>query len=442
MASPGEKTVLSKILDTVRSHGLIQAGARVLVGLSGGADSLALLLGLQRLAPRLHTELLAAYVDHGVRPEAAAEGARVKAASEGRGVPCHVVRVDVGAWRGPHVSLQDAARRARLDALAAHAASEGCHVVALGHNADDQAETVLFRILRGTGVRGLAGIPYRRGVFVRPLLDVRRAEIERFIARQGVEPVRDPSNEDRRFSRVRLRLDWLPALAKENPRIVEALLALADDARFRATGRNAVATNEALPALPPRVSARLARLAAQGGSASLDVPGGRVEVRYGQLAFEAAGSAAPQPLPGKASLARPTSEGHVEVAWPGSPFTLVARLVPLDFGSRPAARSERGLHAGDAVLFDADCLVWPLTVRSWRTGDRLRPRGGRGSRKLQDLFVDAKVPRDERPRVPVLVDAAGQVLWVAGLRASERGAPTEATRTCVQIVLENRHDLA
>ncbi len=221
--------MLSAIQRTIAEHDLVARGDRVLVAISGGPDSTALLFGLARLAQRLGIELRAATVDHGLRPEAAAEAAAVARTCAALGIPCEVLRVEVR--RRAHVSIQDAARRARAAALTESAARLGCQRVALGHTADDQAETVLFRIVRGTGLAGLAGIPYQRDRFIRPLLDVRRAQVLSFLRRRRIAFVEDPSNRDPRFARSRVRADWLPFIARENPRIVEALLSLAADSR-------------------------------------------------------------------------------------------------------------------------------------------------------------------------------------------------------------------
>ncbi|MDX2020689.1 MAG: tRNA lysidine(34) synthetase TilS [Deltaproteobacteria bacterium] len=406
--------MLARVLETILQHRLIEAGQRILVGLSGGPDSCALLLALQKLSPRLGFEVRALCVDHGLRAESAAEAARVAAMSASWGVPCAVVRVDVAALRTAHVSWQDAARRARLAALEA-AAEQGCDVVALGHSADDQAETVLFRIVRGTGLQGLAGIPYRRGVFIRPLLDIRRSEIEAFVGQQGVTPVRDPSNENVRYTRSRVRHEWMPLLARENPRLVEALLGLAADAQAL-PGRPAPAG--VIPHVSRRAARQIQRASARGGTSAFDVTGGILEVTYGRRSFRprlAPPAAPPEPL----VVAAVKTDLH---------FVWGAGAVKFKVGDAPA---------GSGVAFDHEKIVWPLTVRPWRAGDRMHPRKGRGSRKLQDLLVDAKVPRGMRGLLPVLVDADDNILFVPHLRAAQAASPTTQTKTFLVVEAEN-----
>jgi tRNA(Ile)-lysidine synthase len=398
--------VLSTTLRSIRTHGLMAVGDRVLVAISGGPDSTALLHALVQLRDRLAITVEAATVNHGLRPEAEAEVREVAARCQQLGVHCEVARVDVRAARTAHVSWQDAARRVRLQALEEIARRRGCARIALGHTADDQAETVLFRIVRGTGIAGLQGIPRQRGPFVRPLLDVRRREVLRFLARRGLPYFDDPSNADPRFARARVRHQWIPFLERENPRLVEALLALVADAR--APGRAAAIA----PDISRRAAMAVARLAAAGaGTRRISVRGGEVEVSYGHVAWRDSRSG---------SIAQ---AGIVaEVSGPGH-----YGMLELEEGRAPAA------PAPDAVAFDLERLALPLRVRTPRPGDRMRPRGGRGSRKLSDLLIDAKVPRPRRPGLSLLEAADGTILFVPGLRPSEAGRPDSSTRRWIQV---------
>ena len=205
--------MLSTIHRTIRTHALVSDGDVVIVAVSGGPDSMALLHALWELAPRLRVRLEVATVDHGLRPEARAEGELVRARAQALELPWHGLRVDVAAARRERASWQDAARRVRLEALEALAARRGAARVALAHQADDQAETVLFRVVRGTGLGGLAGIPYLRAPFIRPLLDVTRAEIARYVKRRSL-PVRRRSLERRPALRPRAHPAPLAAAAR------------------------------------------------------------------------------------------------------------------------------------------------------------------------------------------------------------------------------------
>jgi tRNA(Ile)-lysidine synthase len=402
--------VLSRVLGTIREHGLLAPGERVLVAVSGGPDSTALLAALATLAPRLGVTLAVASVDHGLRATSAAEAEGVCRRCRALGIACEVLTVDVNRARRRHVSLQEAARAARLAALEQAAARLGCAKVALGHTADDQAETVLFRILRGTGIAGLAGIPCRRGIFIRPLLDVRRAQVIRFLAKRKLDYVADPSNLDRHYARARIRHDLLPALGRENPRVVEALLSLARAARGETDQpwRASLPDSLYLPRRTAEVVDRLVRLGQ--GTRRIAVGGGAIVVRYGQAAFEAAADEPAHPVPEARTIAGPGKYPTADGA--------TLEITPLADGPWPR---------DPAACFDAAKVCWPLGLRAWRAGDRMQPRGGRGRRKLSDLFVDGKVPRDQRPRLPVLCDAEGTILFVPGLRPSQTGRPDEST---------------
>lgn len=360
--------MLSTVLRTIAARALIERGDRVLVAVSGGPDSMALLHVLWEARERLGIELEVAAVDHGLRAGAAAEIELVRERAAALELPFFRLAVDVQRQPG-RASLQDAARRARLGALAALAAERQVRRVALGHHAGDQAETVLFRIVRGTGLRGLAGIPYRRDPFVRPLLDVRREEIQRYLARRCIPFATDPSNADARFTRARIRHQILPLLAVENPRVSEALIRLAASARSET---------------PPG--------AVQPGS---DATAGR------------AAPPAPPPL-------RIATAGHYP--WAGGTLAIVEATGP-----------------AESPAFDADRLGWPLTVRTRQPGDRMRPRDGAGSRKLSDLMIDARIARPARSWLPVVTGADGQVLWVPGLRPAETARPLPSTRRLLSL---------
>jgi len=408
--------LLSQVARTIREQALLATGERVLVAVSGGPDSTALLYALKHLASRLHIALVAATVDHGLRPEAGSEAALVAERCRALGVACEILSVDVKAARHAHVSWQEAARNVRLLSLQEAAARMGCAHVALGHTADDQAETVLFRIVRGTGIGGLAGIPYQRGIFIRPLLDVRRKDILAFLVKRRIPFIEDPSNANRHYARVRIRHDILPLLARENPRVVEALLSLAQDARDIAAG-TPMRDPLALPSVPRRAAALIQRMAADGrGTRQVSVPDGEVVVSYGKVRFRS-------PTGARKDGSLPCSES-IRVKGPGTyrlPGRSEGRALELEEGRRPAP------PPSDAAVFDAIRIAQPLEVRAWRPGERMRPRGGRGSRKISDLLVDAKIPRDLRRELPVLVAADGSILFVAGLRPSEIGRPQVGT---------------
>jgi tRNA(Ile)-lysidine synthase len=344
------------------------------VACSGGADSIALADAAIRAAGAAHVVVLS--IDHGLDPASAATSEAVAAWARQRGAAAVVRRVALAR----RSSIEAAARAARYAALDALADELGLACVLVGHTARDQAETVVLRLLRGTGPAGLAAIPVQRGRFVRPFLQIERAVIDAHVAAHALPVWCDPMNDDRRIARVRVRHEILPALRRENPQLDAALVRLARSAAewlavidglarpFARFPIQAVALAAQLPAVRKRaLSIALeiagldydavhleqldrAVLAPAQGQISIDVRGGSIVRTYGVLSVRA------------------------PVA-PGSPSAL-----PLD------------------VPHDE------YELRTWRAGDRMRPARLKGrSRKLSDLYIDAKVPRDRRSLARVLV---------------------------------------
>ncbi len=228
-ASPGNRGLVAGMRRTIRERGLLEPGERVLVAVSGGPDSSALAHGLWSLRRELEIELVIATVDHGLRPESPKEVATVERLAARLALPFHALAVDVGPG---HSSLPAKARDARYAALLELAARTGCTKVAVGHNADDQAETVIDRLLRGTGLRGLSAVqPRRADGVIRPLLDTSRADVREYVARQDLEVVDDPTNRNTDYRRARIRHGVLPVLRDEEAEVVKHLADLADDAR-------------------------------------------------------------------------------------------------------------------------------------------------------------------------------------------------------------------
>lgn len=217
-------TLITLASRTLREECGIAKGERVLAAVSGGPDSMALLDVLARLAKKLGFSLVAHGVDHGLRPEARAELALAAAHAAKLGVPFGTTRVSVGAGG----NLQARARSARYTALEAACAKASAGLLATGHHADDRAETVLLRLLRGAGPRGLAVLPARAGGRIRPFLRATRADVLAHLDRHHIDAAEDPSNQDRRHQRVRVRHELMPLLVELSPGIVGHLNALAD----------------------------------------------------------------------------------------------------------------------------------------------------------------------------------------------------------------------
>ena len=439
----------------------VDFGRPLLVALSGGPDSTALLLACCALREKRGLEVTAAHFNHLLRGAESEEDARfAERLCEEEGVVCATGSGDVAAHRDrERLSLEEAARELRYGFLARAAARHHAQAVATGHTLDDQAETVLLHLVRGSGLAGLAGMRPSRvreaaGAtpavrVVRPLLGLRRADIERFCAEHGVEPRQDRSNEDLRYPRNRLRHVVLPELARINPRTVEAIGRLSShvqveldlvagqvDAAWRdvAVARGAVLRlrRDRLRSLPesllPHILRRLYERVAgstaelelvhveQMASAALgqvgaavDLPRSlRLEVGYDHVALLTPDDdGAPCPYPPCVAEAALSVPGEVRL---GAGFTLVA-----DLGAAPADPSDSSPWVS---FLDPAVAETPLRVRPRRPGDRFQPLGMAAPKRLQDFFVDERVPRAWRDRVPLVQTERG-IAWVAGCRPAE-----------------------
>jgi tRNA(Ile)-lysidine synthase len=475
-------TVRDVVERAIRRHGMLAGGETVLVGVSGGADSVALLRLLLALAPAWRLALRVLHVDHGLRPESPADADFVRSLGRRLGVPVEVARVEVD----PRGSREAAARAARHAALEAGAERLGAQRIALGHTADDQAETVIMRLLAGAGVRGLAGIPPVRGRIIRPLLSVRRRDLEEELRQAGLAWVEDPSNRSLKFSRNRIRHEVLPWLAASyGAGVVDALERVATRARetVEAIERVAAAKLSRLATTEPP----LARLAAGGPDVDVAEPEAIILSRSGLTGLPTAvavevlrqavarlGNRAPLRAWGHRGLARvvapsrprrPFRLGGVSVEVSGDFVRLGRRPAPalpertlsipgramlpevaLALEAAIAAVGGRDLHAltaapaagggrdGARVVFDAARLPPRLVVRARRSGDRFTPFGAVGERRLKSFLIDAKVPRWDRRRVPI-VEAAGEIVWVGGLRRGTAAPLTEQTTRVVELRL-------
>jgi tRNA(Ile)-lysidine synthase len=452
--------LLERVCAAIVNHRMIAPGDRLLVAISGGPDSTALLHLLVQLRGRLGCRLRACHVHHGLRGEEAdADAEQGAALARSLRVPFVVHRADVRSFaRSQKMSLEAAARAVRYRLLEFTAEQTRANRIATGHTADDQAETVLLNLLRGAGPGGLAGIPPVRGKIIRPLLWVARAETEQYCKEEKLSYRIDSSNLDTRFARNRIRHEILPALRKVQPRVDGALARLAEIMREEdayVSGQAAQALREMGAERPGEVGIActpfagltralqrrvvraaiaklkgdeldielervdaLAGLAVSGRTgAVVELPGGvRGERTYGELMISATPEKAPPPT-GEWTLQVP---GRVKIAGLGVEIT-AAR-----------SRARRPPAKPSAALFDAKAVTLPLTVRTRRRGDRFRPLGMRQSVKLQDFFVNTKVPRADRDRVP-LVLSDDEIVWVVGHRTSERCKVTGRTRSTIRL---------
>jgi tRNA(Ile)-lysidine synthase len=463
-----------RVRRSIERDALMPVGSRVLAAVSGGSDSVALLRLLLELAPGVgFTVAGVGHVNHGLRGTASEGDEAFCRALAGRlGLPIEVQRRDAAALaRTRRTSIEAAAREARYEGLADMAVRLGADLIATGHTRDDQAETFLLRLLRGAGSSGLSGIRPRRGSVVRPLLESRRQELRQYLKSMAQPYREDASNRDTAIPRNWVRHRLLPLLARRlNGDIVEVLArqagvlrdesALLDQmaeeaARMVAAprrGRAIELRTRALLAFPPAVARRVVRetliemaggrflgaahveavldlAAGERSRAAADLPGVRVERIGPNVVLYSRGLASgPAPGPFNYAMAVP---GLLHL--PECGCAIEARRRQRSSGQRAASQVVSG--DSDVAVIDAAAARGGLSVRSRRPGDWIRPLGLRGRKKLQDVLVDRKVPRGERDRLPLVVDADGSVVWVAGHVMSHDARVTESTRSMVVLKL-------
>lgn len=453
----------------------------ILLGVSGGADSLALMFGLEALG----YPLVIAHVDHALRPESQHEASFVQGVAETRGWPFYSQRVDVRQYADTvRQSFEEAARNIRYQFLFEQARLQGCQAVAVGHHADDQVETVLMHFVRGTALSGLSGMPYRRLMpqwdpvipLVRPLLGIWREEIDAYVDALGIAPCVDVTNLDTAYYRNRLRHELIPELETYNPQVKTAILRMADVLHEEANWM-ALLTGEAYQAclreesdvcielrlpeflrLPKALKRRVFRQAVEQLRPDLrDV--GFDAIERGLDFSEGAKTGEEIDLIAHLNLAV-VNEVLVLKNWTAElpdfsqPLLIKASYkANLDLENPVILRHGWRLEATlimkmpesplvavkalpcDEAWLDYDRLTLPLLIRGPRAGDGFQPLGMHGhSQSLQDLFVNLKIAAHLRPIWPLVIDEE-KIAWVVGLRPAEAFKITDKTQHILSLKL-------
>ncbi len=457
------RNTFQKVKHTISRHHMISEGDCVIVAVSGGPDSVCLLHLLHELMDELHIHLVVAHFDHGLRPaEDESETAFVRALAVSLKLPFETAKGYLLAKK-VRGSREEVARNARYAFLERARKKQKAQKIALGHNLNDQAETILMRLLRGSGPSGLTGMPPRRdGSIIRPLIEIERPEIENYLRAKKLPSVTDSSNLKTDYLRNKIRLELMPLLEVHQPRLAHLLAQTAEILRDEDDYLELIAKGwlnrnmELSPhqaskvpitsflTLPVALRRRvirnvigrakkdlrriswdhieaIQRLAqAEKPQAVLNLPG-RLTVKraYDYLIFSASVSRKPRPF-------------HYTLDGPGTyDLKEIGRRLSIE-----EIRSRKGLRLrGSAwtAFLDAEKLRFPLTLRSFKAGDRFIPFGMKGHKKLKDFFVDLKMPLEQRYSTPILC-CDGTLVWVCGFRIDDRFKVTPETKKVLKLV--------
>lgn len=438
-----------KVSAFLKKKGLDLNNKKIVVGVSGGPDSIALLHYFWSRKQQLQIELIAAHVDHMFRGEESFQDALfVKGYCKEKAIPFEMERVNVPEYMEKSgKSSQTAARDCRYSFYQRTATKYEADFIALGHHGDDQVETILMRLTRGSAGSARAGIPFMRPFgdyfIIRPFLCLNRAEIEGYCLKERLNPRRDPSNEKGVYSRNRFRQEVLPFLRKENPQVHEHFQRFSEDLQsdeaylqeltvhkmntvMKKNANEEISMDiDAFEAMPMPLQRRgiqlilnylykerpaslsashiesiFSLMKSPHPSGNLDFPGGLHIVRsYRQCHF--------------LFPKEPVQSYRYEVFEPASIILPNGGSIILEYADCP-----EGILNNDTLVLGREDASLPIIIRTREKGDRMTLKGMQGSRKIKDIFIDHKVPLHDRKTWPIVTDAQGRILWVPGLKKS------------------------
>lgn len=456
--------MLDKVRKTIEEHNLIKPGDRIIVAVSGGPDSVCLLHALCQLRDEYNLELYGAHLNHNFRGiDAQIDAQYASNLCEKLNVLCFIKSIDVPKYaKDNSLSPEEAGRVLRYEFFEEVAERTGATKIAVAHNENDQAETVLMRLLRGTGIQGLTAIHINRGKIIRPLLNVDRSSIEEYCDTYNLSPRIDKTNLESIYKRNKIRLELIPYLEENyNPNIIENLVKTAeilkDDFDFieeksrevyeelvsRQIENGLTILLKDIKELHSAIKSRVIRLAAEeliGRQEVLEykhvqnilelidrgVTGKKITLPFGLIAKISYGN-----------LCFTTREEESRVFHYELPLDNTVYIEELEgnFTARVFDREDIKEISRDKYCkcFDYDELKNVLNVRNRREGDRFYPLGLTGSKKLKDFFIDYKIDRNERDRIPLVCDG-DEIIWIVGLRISEKYKITDKTTRILEII--------
>jgi tRNA(Ile)-lysidine synthase len=460
----GSVNLIEKVLHTIKQHNMFETGDKVIVAVSGGPDSVCLLHILYRLKEEFNLTLYAAHVNHCLRGEESDKDEEfVKEFCSDLGIECFIRRIDINRLAEEKgLSTESAAREARYEFFEELMKNLSAQKIALAHNANDQAETVLMRIMRGTGMEGIVGIKAVRGnIFIRPIINIKRESIETYCEDNNLVPRIDKTNLESIYTRNKIRLELIPYIKENfNSDIVTTLNRLADtismdnfylenvaNEKFKRCckindkkviiDKNAFKEHEA-------VITRILRHALN------ELKGNLYNVEkvhiYDLINLQKSGTGKRITLPSSVvgynnyenielSIGKPRENNEEE-----KEYTLnineenYVEAFNLRVYMRLVKNNEKiDLKEKSQVkYFDFDKIMGSVTIRARRNGDRFTPFGMKGNKKLKDLFIDLKIPQEERDRIP-LICFGKHIAWIVGYRISENYKIDKTTENILEI---------
>ncbi|MCX5718096.1 MAG: tRNA lysidine(34) synthetase TilS [Nitrospirae bacterium] len=445
--------LFGQVNTAIKKYSMLSANDRVLIGLSGGPDSVCLFHVLNNLKSEYKLSLHAIYIDHGLRPdEIPVEIEFCKTLCENLGVPFITKSIDVKSYAKEYgLNKQEAARELRYKVFEAVALEIGSNRIALAHNADDQAETFFMRLLRGAGQKGLSGIPAVRGKIIRPLIEIERKKIEEFLDNISQSFIVDSSNLKKDYFRNWLRLAVMPEFKRQNPELIRTISRISEIIREEDNYLELIVTKTLMKLIPKKtdrtielflvpletmdrvILRRVLRRAIDAVNGLRGIGFVHIEdiialVKKGNSGDRIYLPKGVRVIKGYSTLIL-TSEQPLKLGAYSLnvPEELALKesgiLITSSFADSPEILCDGKLN----IIIDADRIKLPLLVRARKSGDLFYPFGFGKRKKLQDFFVDEKIPRDERDSIPIVL-SGNDIVWIAGYRADERFKVTAKTK--------------